>query len=249
MSRPRCEVRSHTSRPQIDEAGSLVGHAAVFDQWTTIYSDGWGEMRERIKPGAFARAIKDQHDVRALFNHDPNFVLGRTTAGTLQLVEDDAGLRVTIAPPNTPTINDLVMAPIRRGDVDGMSFAFVATVGDEARQDNADGSVVIERGGDRLTVRWDKGRELIERELLDLDLYDVSAVTYPAYDGTSIAAHSRSIGFDAEAFVREVRASIKRPAPRRASYRQWLDATAVQPSALAQGSAAVGRKGKTHDSC
>src|SRR5437764_788576 len=90
----------------------IRGHAAVFNS----LSEDLGGFREQIAPGAFAEAI-GKDDVRALFNHDPNFVLGRSAAKTLRLAEDMRGLAIEIDAPETPTIRDLVLAPIARGDV------------------------------------------------------------------------------------------------------------------------------------
>ncbi len=63
-------------------------------------------------------------DVRGLFNHDPNFILGRSAAGTLSLSVDERGLRYDITAPDTQTIRDLVLAPMMRGDINQSSFAF-----------------------------------------------------------------------------------------------------------------------------
>ncbi len=84
------EVRAMGDTPM------LSGYAAVFNTDTVIA----GMFRERIAPGAFTAAVRED-DVRALFNHDPNCVLGRTTAGTLSLSEDQTGLRYQIDPPDT----------------------------------------------------------------------------------------------------------------------------------------------------
>lgn len=143
---------------------TLVGHAALFE---TPYDIGdvktWG-FREVIAPGAFAAALAEQQDVRALWNHDEGAVLGRTRAGTLRLVEDVRGLAVEIDVPDTQVGRD-VAELVRRGDVSQMSFAFA--VRDEA---------------------WSIGDDGIEtRRITRVDLFDVSPVTYPANANTEIA--------------------------------------------------------------
>lgn len=142
----------------------LSGYAAVFGEATEIA----GIFRERIAPGAFADAVK-RDDVRALFNHDANFVLGRTTAKTLRLVEDDRGLRYEVDPPETTWARDL-MVSVQRGDVNQSSFAFEVT-----------------------EEEWDYGvrGEMPLRTIKAVRLYDVSPVTYPAYESTTVSARSR----------------------------------------------------------
>src|SRR5262245_2558056 len=97
----------------------IVGYAAVFES----LSEDLGGFRERIRPDAFTRSLQEGADVRALVDHDPSRVLGRNKAGTLRLRTDTRGLLVEIDPPNTTAGRDIVES-IRRGDVDGMSFAF-----------------------------------------------------------------------------------------------------------------------------
>lgn len=143
----------------------LVGHAAVFN----ALSENLGGFREQIKPGAFADAVKTD-DVRALFNHDPNFVLGRSTNGTLRMVEDAKGLAVEIDVPETPQIRDLVLAPIERGDVSQMSFGFSVNPGGQDWAEDSEGRLI--------------------RTLTSVRLYDVSPVTFPAYPQTDIAMRS-----------------------------------------------------------
>ncbi|MCG5239534.1 HK97 family phage prohead protease [Azospirillum doebereinerae] len=146
-------------------ARRLVGHAAVFNQ----LSDDLGGFREQIAAGAFAEAI-GKDDVRALFNHDPNFVLGRTASNTLTLAEDARGLLIDIVMPDTQTVRDLVVAPIERGDVSQMSFAFGV------------------RPGGQDWAKDDEGRNI--RTLKRLRLFDVSPVTFPAYPQTDVAVRS-----------------------------------------------------------
>ncbi|MCB1745509.1 MAG: HK97 family phage prohead protease [Gammaproteobacteria bacterium] len=158
-------------RAEDGEGGAplITGHAAVFSQ----LSEDLGGFREQIAPGAFASALERKDDVRALWNHDPNFVLGRSRAGTLEMREDATGLAVRIAAPATQTIRDLVMEPIRRGDVSQMSFAFsVRPDGDQWAEDD-DGTIV--------------------RTIRDVRLYDVSPVTFAAYPQTDVSVAQRSL--------------------------------------------------------
>ena len=145
-----------------DKMACLRGHAAVFNQ----LSEDLGGFREQIAPGAFTEALGSD-DVRALFNHDPNFVLGRTAAKTLRLAEDSRGLAFECDVPDTQMVRDLVLAPIDRGDISHMSFQFaVKPNGQDWAQD-------------------DEGRNV--RTLKRVKLFDVSPVTYPAYPQTDVA--------------------------------------------------------------
>lgn len=154
-----------------DGKRKIVGYAAVFN---TLSLD-LGGFVERIRPGAFSKTIKTA-DVRALWNHDPNYVLGRTKSGTLRLAEDDKGLRIEIDPPDTTWANDLITS-IERGDVDQMSFGFRA-IRDE----------------------WKKEGGQTVRELIEVELFDVSPVTFPAYEATQVSVRAalaaRGIDFE-----------------------------------------------------
>ena len=99
------------------ESRKVTGYAAVFDSYS---EEMWG-FREKIARGAFDNVLND--DVRALFNHDPNFVLARSKSGTLRMSIDERGLKYEFEAPNTQAGNDLLES-IRRGDVDQSSFAF-----------------------------------------------------------------------------------------------------------------------------
>lgn len=145
-----------------DSGQKIAGHAAKFDQM----SEDLGGFRERIAPGAFAKSIQSA-DVRALWNHDPNYVLGRNKSGTLRLSEDSAGLYYEVDAPETQLIRDMVLAPIARGDVNQCSFGFY-TVSD----------------------KWAKVDGQWVRTLLEVELFDVSPVTYPAYPQTDVAVRS-----------------------------------------------------------
>ena len=143
----------------------LVGYAAMFNK----LSSDLGYFREQIAPGAFTQAILND-DVRALVDHDSSRILGRNTAGTLRLKEDDKGLFTEIDVPDTTVGRDALVS-VNRGDISGMSFAF-RTIKDS----------------------WDYGDEDKDetpiRTLLEVNLYDVSIVTYPAYPDTTVGVRS-----------------------------------------------------------
>lgn len=143
------------------EEKKIVGYAAVFNSPTDI----GGMFREQIKPGAFRDAI-ERDDVRALIDHDSTLVLGRNKAGTLRLEEDEKGLRIEIDPPDTQYARDL-MVSMERGDISQMSFGFIAR-----------------------KQEWDDSDEPPLRTVEDVELFDVSVVTYPAYPETSAALRS-----------------------------------------------------------
>lgn len=136
----------------------IRGYAAVFDK----FSDDLGGFVEKIARGAFQKSLKSD-DVRALFNHDPNYVLGRTKPGTLRLTEDEKGLAIEIDPPETQWARDLQVS-IDRGDISQMSFGF-RVVADDWKHVNGKAS---------------------ERTLIEVRLFDVSPVTFPAYPQTTV---------------------------------------------------------------
>jgi HK97 family phage prohead protease len=177
-----------------------------------------------VRPGAYKSAIAERQDVRSLFNHDANFVLGRTLSNTLILQEDAVGLLTDTDPPDTQTIRDLVLAPIARGDVSGMSFAFTVRRTPETKITVTNGVTVIDNGGERTTIREEDGVEIEERELLDLNLFDVSPVTYPAYEQTDVAL--RSLAERREQLIQG--RHVRRPHLRRAEMRLRMhDAAAL----------------------
>lgn len=141
----------------------LVGHAALFNNQTIV----GGMFRERIAPHAFDEAIRRRDDVRATFNHDPNYVLGRTTAGTLTLAVDARGLRYDVTPPDTTWAKDLVTS-IARGDVTQSSFAF------QILEESWPGGI--------------KGDQLPLRIIESVRLFDICPCTFPAYEDTSVGA-------------------------------------------------------------
>lgn len=139
---------------------TVAGYAAVFNSETDI----GGMFREKIAPGAFRPSLNG--DVRALWNHDSSNVIGRTKAGTLRLAEDSKGLAVEIDLPDTQVGRDL-RENMRLGNVDGMSFGFRVT-----------------------KQQWDETGDIPVRTIEEVELFEVSAVTFPAYEATEIALRS-----------------------------------------------------------
>jgi len=158
------EIRTIQSEFRVkseDGKAQISGYAAVFNE----LSDDLGGFREKIQPGAFSEAIVND-DVRALWNHDSNYVLGRNKAGTLKLSEDEHGLHYVVDLPDTQWAKDLSES-IKRGDVTQSSFGFMVDSDEWSKQDGE-------------TVRT----------LTKVTLFDVSPVTYPAYPQTSTSARS-----------------------------------------------------------
>lgn len=148
-----------------DNQPTIEGYFAVFG---SNYEIAPG-MTESIAPGAFSRSLSG--DIRALTNHDSTLVLGRTKAHTLELREDEHGLwgKVSINPKDADAMN--LYERVKRGDVDQCSFGFEIVAEETDFRD--DGS-----------VHW---------TIQDVNLYEVSACTFPAYRETNIAARSAEL--------------------------------------------------------
>ena len=160
------QLRSVPTKFETREDGenpTIEGYFAVFN---SNYEIAPG-MSESIAPGAFSRTLAN--DVRALINHDTTLVLGRTKANTLELREDSHGLwgKISINPNDRDAMN--LYERVKRGDVDQCSFGFDLKEQDtEIRDDGA--------------VHW---------TIKDLDLFEVSCCTFPAYEQTNISARSK----------------------------------------------------------
>lgn len=186
-----------------DDKTVLEGLASVFNE----YSQDLGGFVEIIEPGFFDEVM--ENDVRSLMNHDPNYVLGRTKSGTLEIEQREDGLFQRTYPPVVEPeaaqwAKDL-MVSIRRGDIDQMSFAFIVKA--TYRGDAVDGDewYVL---GDKIIRRLKKGGA---KELLD-----VSIVTYPAYLQTNVSANTRS-RFD------EFKESLQRLEPTEGGEVEWQE--------------------------
>ena len=151
VSLDACEIRTDGDKR------TFVGHAAVFGE----LSEDLGGFRERIQRGAFRKVLGRKPDVRFLKNHDPNYIFGRTKAGTLRLKEDTKGLLTEADLPDTEAARDFSIA-VDRSDIDGMSFSFrVRPLGED---------------------HWEEeGGQLVRTVISFGELYDVGGVVFPAY--------------------------------------------------------------------
>lgn len=149
----------HTREATETDPVMISGYAAVFNSRTNICE--WFD--EQISPGAFAKTISENGDIRALFNHNWDNVLGRTKNGTLHLEEDERGLRFEVELPNTSVARDLAES-MKRGDINQCSFGFIPK-----------------------EEIWDYTQEPAVRTLSEIELFEISVVSIPAYDDTEVA--------------------------------------------------------------
>jgi HK97 family phage prohead protease len=150
----------------------VSGYAASFN---TLSRD-LGGFKERLAPGCFKRSLAEGTDVKCLFNHDANVVLGRVGNGTLTVSEDARGLKFTCQLNRASQQHRDIYASVQRGDVSQCSFAFTVRDGAEDWDEATD----------------ERGAKFVRRTIREVNLMDVSAVTYPAYanDATSVNARS-----------------------------------------------------------
>lgn len=150
----------------------LTGYAAVFNSEANL-----GTFSEVIRQGAFAKSLATGSSIRALYQHDSNALLGTTQGGTLKLKEDAHGLKFELALPDTTHGKDLAIL-VDRGDVQGCSFGFR-----------------VAPGGDR----WEQRGSVLVRELLAVELSEITLTADPAYADTTVAMRSKP--FDLQHFL------------------------------------------------
>jgi len=158
------DIQGLQTRSQGDsELNVIEGYAAVFNSPTDI----GGMFTEVIAPGAFTDAIASNDDIRALFNHDWNNVLGRSKSSTLRLSEDARGLKFEVDLPNTTLARDLSES-LKRGDISQCSFGFIPT-----------------------SETWDYEPEIPVRTINSVELHEISVVSIPAYEDTEVSLRSK----------------------------------------------------------
>jgi HK97 family phage prohead protease len=146
-----------------DGTRTISGYAAVFN----ALSVDLGSWHETIAPGAFTKSLMTNPDVVCLRDHDSAILLGRTRSKTLTLEQDTTGLKFACDLPATTQAADLI-ALIERGDIDGCSFSFICNLDDWKTSDDG----------------------VTTRTLIDVDLFDVSVVSEPAYPDTTLSLRS-----------------------------------------------------------
>lgn len=142
----------------------LTGYAAIFNSEADL-----GGFVEVVRNGAFRKSLEGGTNIRALYHHQGDALLGTTRGGTLKLKEDANGLAFELALPDTTHGRDLAIL-VDRGDVAGCSFGFR-----------------VRDGGDR----WEQRGGQLVRELLDVDLVEITLTADPAYQDTTVAMRSR----------------------------------------------------------
>lgn len=147
-----------------DGARYLEGYFAVFDKEYKV----WDDWTETIAPGAFTNTLASGRDVKALWNHNHDIVLGSTAARTAKLWEDDKGLlgSILINEKDQDALN--AHARVERGDVDGCSFGF---------------NII------RMEESWVDGQ--YRTRILEVELFEISPCTFPAYEDTNITARAK----------------------------------------------------------
>jgi uncharacterized protein len=172
MTTEKVEVRGVDGEPK-----TIVGYGAVFNREAVVRESGGVAFREVISPGAFRSVLNTPGvDVFSLFNHSEDFVLGRTTAGTMRLSEDAVGLRYEVTP---PTSRQDVIESLQRGDVSGSSFGFRA-------KPESEGGVVWTRAA--------KAGDLPLRTVVSVDyLRDVGPVTFPVFAESTAEVRSQAV--------------------------------------------------------
>ena len=162
QSEAELEIRAASS-VRNSSPGVLAGYAAVFDRTADL-----GEFSETVRSGAFTKSLEKPDGIFALYDHERRSVLGRCGSGTLRLTQDSKGLEFEVDLPDTTIGRDLAVL-VERGDVAGCSFAFLTP-----------------EGGDS----WEMRGGRMHRELVEVDLREITITPTPAYSDTTVAKRS-----------------------------------------------------------
>lgn len=166
----RAMVTPLTPTGEGDSPKTIQGYAAKYNVLSEVLTDEAGPFVEILRPGCFDTTLSNGADVRCLINHNEDLILGRTKSGTLELKADDVGLWFSVTLPETQTAKDLTTS-VKRGDIDQCSFMFSVTA-------------------DRFEIQ-NSGQRV--RNVNGVNLYDVSLVTFPAYNPSTFNISLRSL--------------------------------------------------------
>lgn len=177
------------STPESNSPGTLVGYACKWNDTSKTLTNKLGKrFKERIMPGAFSTSLRSE-DVLACVDHEEGKIMGRTVAGTLKLFDDGVGMRYENELPDTTDGRNLAVQ-VGRGDIRGMSFAFLATPKGE---------------------QWDVRQNPPLRTVSEANLYHVSYESRPAYGGTTVAFRSLEAALASEIDVPAVEERAAEP--------------------------------------
>ncbi len=167
------ELRAHAETDE--EVIRISGYGSVTGKWYDVFN-----FKEQVAPGAFTKTLQENPDIRGMFNHNPEFLLGRTKSGTMDVEENKSGLRYEIRADALDPQAFSVSRKIGRGDVDGSSIAFFVPKGKED---------------------WDEKKEPMRRKILEVELIETGPVTMPASPSTTakIARAMKETGIDYDA--------------------------------------------------
>ena len=172
----------HTAVEQRDDGPLIItGLGARYNHWYDVA----GMFQERILPGAITKTLKRKPDIRAMFNHDPNFLLGRTVSDSLTVTESRKGIKYEIEANAADPQAVSVAEKVRRGDVDGASIMF-RTLVDE----------------------WDEKGDMPKRSIKEIELVEVGPVVFPANDGATASLRSTLPEFDEDLDIDLVRRAL-----------------------------------------
>ena len=191
------EVRAETG----DDFIRITGRGAVFNKWYPVFG-----FQERIAPGAFKKTLRENPDIRGMYNHNPDFLLGRTKSGTMDVSEDTRGLNYEIRADPLDPQSQSVARKIARGDVDGSSIAMVVNKQEWKEKDGVP----------------------THRTVLETELIETGPVTMPASPTTTakIARAAQLSGIDIDAlngFIITHRAGFALRGEQQDLVGQWIE--------------------------
>ncbi len=166
MNKRTSFIESEFRTEEVEDKLMIEGYFIKYNSETNLF----GDVYEEIDPNSVTKSLKEK-DIRGLFNHDTNLVLGRTGNNTLALKSDEVGLWGSIEINKEDPDAMGAYARIKRGDVTGCSFGFIPLKEDYEQR---------AEGGDKFIIR-------------DMELFEISPCVFPAYPQTEISARQKDM--------------------------------------------------------